>query len=87
MGCKFSFYCKCNWFTKNCINPNFINNLIHNINMNEINIDLKDIDLDKVRDDVNLILYDSGFGGMEEMKLTNKLIEGLKHGKLQINFS
>jgi len=64
-----------------------INNQLHYYNMDKINIDLKKLNLNKVRDDVNLILYNSGFGGMSEMKEANKIIERLKNVKLQININ
>jgi len=55
--------------------------------MEKINIDFKKLNLNKVRDDVNLFLFNTGFGGVQEMKETNKIIEGLKNVKLQININ
>ena len=53
--------------------------------MKKINIDLNKVNLNKVRDDVNLFLFNSGLGSMDDMRETNKLIEVLKGVKLQIN--
>jgi len=55
--------------------------------MEKLKIDFSKINLDKIREDVNLVLFNSGFGNIENMKETNKLIEGLKNVKLQITHS
>lgn len=52
--------------------------------MEKINLDFSKLNLTKVRDDVNLILFNSNLAGIEELKHTNVLIERLRNVKLQI---
>lgn len=48
------------------------------INFNELN-------LNKVRDDVNLILYNSPLFKAQDMQITNKIIERLKNVKIKVS--
>ena len=50
-----------------------------------MSVDFKKINIAKIRDDVNLILWNSGLGNMQTMKFTNKLLRGLKDVQIQIN--
>lgn len=44
----------------------------------------KDIDIREVRDNVNLMLFNSNNFSMEHMKLVNKICEALQNVKLEI---
>lgn len=47
-------------------------------------INFNDINLEQVRDEVNLILWENNYP-IESMQLTNKLIERLKNAKITFN--
>lgn len=50
-----------------------------------MDIDFNKVNLNKVRDEVNWILFNSKYGNMENMKFTNKLIEELKNVQFKVN--
>ena len=54
--------------------------------MNEITIDFaKDLKIDEVREEVNLMMFNSPLFSIEQMKLSNEIFKRLKNVKLQIS--
>lgn len=45
---------------------------------------MKNLNIKQIRDDVNLILWNNNLGTMENMKLTNELLEKMKETKIYI---
>ena len=55
--------------------------------MKKFEIDLKNININEIRDDVNLFIFNNNLGGMEAMKQTNEILEALKDVKFKVTLS
>jgi len=47
----------------------------------------KDLKIDEIREDVNLMLFNSKFFSVNQMKLSNEIFRRLKDVKLEISIS
>ena len=69
--------------------PKLINYSFHNISMSDkITIDFeKDLNIDEIRQEFNLFLFNSPLFSTDQLKLSNKIFERLKNVKLEININ
>ena len=62
----------------------FLNNQNHIFNIMEI--DISKVNIQEVRDEANLILYNSPLCSIKVLKLSNEIINKLKNGEIKVNF-
>jgi len=50
-------------------------------------LDISKVDIKEVRDEANLILFNSPIGSIETLKLSNKICELIENGKIKIHIN